>query len=316
MKQVKGRLLELAPVLLLVSFATFALVRVLPGDPARAFLGPQASQQEVALLRHQIGLDRPIISAYGHWLARAFHGDLGQSYQTGQSVVSALAQRLPVSIELMLLAQVLGLAVAVPVGVLTAYRAEGLVDRAWSGLSFATIALPSFVLGLLLIIVFPVKLNVLQISGFTHLTHSVGGNLESMTLPALTLALPQIAIYSRVLRGDMIATLREDHVTMAEAKGLPTWQILFRYALRPSSFSLITLAGLNVGQLMSGAVVVEFLFGLPGVGMLLVSSIFAHDLVMIQGVILFTVVVYVAINLGVDLLYAVLDPRTRHVAAA
>lgn len=316
MRQLKGRLIELVPVLLLVSFATFALVRILPGDPARAFLGPQASQQEVGLLRHQIGLDRPLFSSYGHWLGRALHGDLGQSYQTGQSVVSALAQRLPVSVELMLLAQVLALAVAVPVGVLTAHREDGLLDRAWAGFSFGTIAVPSFVLGLLLIIVFPVKLGVLQISGFTHLSHSVVGNLKSVILPVVTLALPQIAIYSRVLRADMMGTLQQDFVTMARAKGLTTRRVLFRYALPPSSLSLITLAGLNVGALMSGAVVVEYLFGLPGIGLLLVTSIFGHDLVMIQGIVLFTVAVYVGINLAVDLLYAVLDPRTRHVAAA
>jgi peptide/nickel transport system permease protein len=215
----------------------------------------------------------------------------------------------------MLVAQLFALALAIPIGVFTAYRSGGVVDRVWSGVAFGLIAVPGFVLGLLLIYLFPVKLGWFRISGFTRISESLSGNLESIVLPGLTLGLAQVAIYSRLLRSDMIATLQEDYVTIARAKGLPTRRVLFGHALRPSSFSLLTLAGLNVGQLISGAVLVEFLFGMPGLGLMFVEAILGRDLFMLQGAMLFIVVAYVLINLIVDALYAVLDPRIRHVAA-
>jgi len=299
----------------MVTFATFAMVRLLPGDPARSFLGPEAPEEQVELLREDIGLDQNVFVAYGEWLAGVAQGDLGESYRTGQSVTDALSQRIPVSFQLMVMAQLFALAVAIPIGVLTAYRAGGLFDRIWSGLAFGTIAVPGFVLGLLLIYIFPVTLGWFKISGFTRLTDDPIANLNTTILPALTLGLLQVAIYSRLLRSDMIATLQEDFVTIARAKGLGTRRVLLGHALRPSSFSLLTLAGLSVGQLISGAVLVEFLFGLPGVGLLMVNSILGRDLQMLQGAMLFIVVAYVFVNLLVDALYAVLDPRIRHTPA-
>jgi peptide/nickel transport system permease protein len=302
-------------VLFMVTFATFAMVRLLPGDPARSFLGPEAPEEQVELLRQDMGLDKNIFVAYGEWIADVAQGDLGESYRNGQSVTDALSQRIPVSFQLMVMAQVFALAVAIPIGVLTAYRAGGVFDRIWSGLAFGTIAVPGFVLGLLLIYVFPVTLGWFKISGFTRFTDDPIGNLNTTILPALTLGLLQVAIYSRLLRSDMIGTLQEDFVTIARAKGLSTRRVLLGHALRPSSFSLLTLAGLNVGQLISGAVLVEFLFGLPGVGLLMVNSILGRDLQMLQGAMLFIVVAYVLLNLLVDALYAVLDPRIRHTPA-
>jgi len=315
MHTLRSRALRLIPVLLIVTFVTFAMVRLLPGDPARGFLGAEAPQEQVDLLREEMGLNQNVFVAYFEWLGDVLRGDLGESYRTGQSVTEALSQRIPVSFELMLVAQVFALVVAIPIGVVTAYRSGGVTDRVWSGAAFALIAVPGFVLGLLLIYLFPVKLGLFRISGFTRLSESVTGNISSIILPALTLALAQVAIYSRLLRSDMISTLQEDYVTIARAKGLPTRRVLFGHALRPSSFSLLTLAGLNVGQLISGAVLVEFLFGLPGLGLMFVESILGRDLFMLQGAMLFIVVAYVVINLFVDILYTVLDPRIRHVAA-
>jgi peptide/nickel transport system permease protein len=311
----RTKLLRLIPVLIIVTFATFAMVRLLPGDPARAFLGPEAPDEQVERVRQDMGLDQNVFVGYATWLGNVITGDLGESYRTGQPVTEALRQRFPVSLELMVLAQMFALAVAIPLGVVTAYRAGGVIDRAWSGFAFATIAVPGFVLGLLLIYVFPVRLGVLQISGFTRLTEDVVGNLQSLVLPAVTLGLLQVAVYSRLLRSDMIATLQEDFVLVARAKGLSTWRVLTGHALRPSSFSLLTLAGMNVGQLLSGAVVVEYLFALPGVGSLMVDSIQSRDLMMLQGAMLFLVVGYVVVNLTVDAVYAALDPRVRHVPA-
>jgi peptide/nickel transport system permease protein len=315
-RSLRSKLLRLLPVLLIVTFAAFSMVRLLPGDPARSFLGPEAPEEQVSLLREEMGLDQNIVVGYIGWLGDVLTGDLGESYRTGQRVTEALGERFPVSLELMVLAQLFALAIAIPVGVLTAQRAGGAFDRVWSGFAFGTIAVPGFVLGLLLIYLFPVRLGVLQISGYTRLTDDVAGNLGSLVLPAATLGLLQVAIYSRVLRSDMIATLQEDFVAMARAKGLPTRRILLGHALRPSSFSLLTLAGLNIGQLLSGAVVVEFLFGLPGIGMLMIDSILSRDLMMLQGAMLLIVVGYVLVNAAVDALYSVLDPRIRQVRHA
>ena len=315
MRSFRSKLFRLLPVLLMVTFATFAMVRLLPGDPARSFLGPEAPKEQVELLREEMGLNKNVFIAYGEWVASVAQVDLGESYRTDQAVTEALRERLPVSFQLMVMAQVFALVVSIPLGVLTAYRAGGFVDRLWSGLAFGTIAIPGFVLGLLLIYVFPVTLGWFRISGFTRLSDDLLGNLNSMILPALTLGLLQVAIYSRLLRSDMIDTLQQDFVTVARAKGLSTRRILLGHALRPSSFSLLTLAGLNIGQMLSGAVVVEFLFGLPGVGSLMISSILGRDLLTLQGAMLFIVVSYVLLNLLVDALYMKLDPRIRHTPA-
>jgi peptide/nickel transport system permease protein len=306
---------RLVPVLLLVSFATFSMVRLLPGDPARSFLGPEAPQDQVDLLRKEMKLDKPITTAYVQWMGKAVTGDLGQSFRTNISVVDTLKQRLPVSVELMVLAQLFALLFAIPIGVYTAYRAGGLFDRIWSAVAFGFVAVPGFILGLFLIYLIPVRFGWLQISGFTPLGDSITGNLQSLVLPSLTLGFVIVAVYSRLLRSDMIATLQEDYVAMAKAKGMPTRRILFTHALRPSSFSLVTLAGLNIGQLISGAVLVEFLFSLPGIGLLMMDSILSKDLFVLQGTVLFIVVSYVVINVLVDLLYAMLDPRIRVSAA-
>lgn len=315
MRSLRSKLFRLIPVLFIVTFATFSMVRLLPGDPARSFLGPEAPQEQVDRLRADMGLETNIVVGYVEWLGGVVTGDLGESYRTGQPVTEALSQRIPVSFQLMLMAQIFALLVAIPIGVITAYRAGGVFDRVWSGLAFATIAVPGFVLGLLLIYLFPVQLGLFRISGFTRFTEDPLGNLNSLVLPALTLALLQIAIYSRLLRSDMIATLQEDFVSIARAKGLSTRRILLGHALRPSSFSLLTLAGMNVGQLISGAVLIEFLFGLPGIGLLMINSILSRDLLMLQGAILFIVIVYVLLNLLVDAFYSVLDPRIRHTSA-
>jgi len=315
MRLLRQRFLRLLPVLLIVTFATFAMVRLLPGDPARAFLGPDAPQEQVEQLSKDMGLKDNVVVGYGKWIGKTVTGDLGASYRTGQDVSEALSQRFPVSLELMIFAQLFALILAIPIGVFTAYRAGGVIDRLWSASAFAIMAVPAFVLGLLLIYIFPVKLDWLQISGFTRLTEDLVGNIRSLILPGITLGLLQVAIYSRILRSDMIATLQEDYVMMARAKGLSTRRILLGHALRPSSFSLLTLAGLNIGQLLSGAVIVEYMFSLPGVGLLMVESIAAKELMMLQGAILVIVVGYVIINLLVDVLYSVLDPRIRQAGA-
>ena len=314
MQYFKSRVVRLLAVLFLVTFVTYAMVRILPGDPARSFLGFDAPQAQVDGLRERMGLNENVVSGYAHWVADVVRGDLGESYRTDQSVAEALKQRFPVSLELMIMAQLFALGVAIPVGVITAHRPGGVFDRIWSAFAFSMIAIPGFVLGLVLIYLFPVILGWLQVSGFTPFSEDPLANIKSLVLPTLTLGLLQLAVYSRILRSDMISTLQEDFVTMARAKGLRTRRILIGHALRPSSFSLLTVAALNVGQLISGAVVVEILFGLPGIGSLMVNAITGRDLVVLQGAMLFIVFAYVVVNLLADGLYSVLDPRVRHQA--
>jgi peptide/nickel transport system permease protein len=227
----------------------------------------------------------------------------------------AIMDRLPVTLELTLLSMFMALAIAIPLGVLSAYRVGSRFDRAVTGVTFGLLALPNFIFALVLILVLAVQFNVFPATGWTPLSDGLFDNLRSAFLPALTLAVGNIAVFTRLLRTDMIATLQEDHVTLARAKGLPTRRILFRHALRPSSFSLLTVAGLQVGALLSGTVIVETIFGLPGVGRLLLDSINARDLLTVQGVVLLLAVSFVLINFVVDLLYTVLDPRIRSGAA-
>ena len=311
----KGLLQKVIPViatLIAVSFLTFLLTDLLPGDPAEQILGPEGSTPEaLARVRSDLRLDDPLPVRYVTWVVDAMQGDLGRSYRTGQEVTTAIRERLPVTLEVGGLALLFALAGAVPLGMFSAYRAGGPADRGITGASFALLAIPSFMMAILLILVFAVGLGALPATGWVRITDDLGANLRGALLPALSLAIGELAVYTRLLRSDMISTLQEDYVVLAKAKGMPTLWILLRHALRPSSFSLLTIVGLQIGAIMSGSVVVETLFALPGVGRLLVDSIFQRDLVTVQGIALVVAVSYVAVNFIVDLLYSYLDPRIR-----
>jgi peptide/nickel transport system permease protein len=317
MLAVLRKLLVLAGTVVAVSFLTFSLTSLLPGDPAVQILGPEAATPEaLEQVRADLRLDDPLPVRYVRWLGDAATGDLGQSYRTGQEVRDAIVERLPVTLEIGGLAILLALAGAIPLGMLSAYRAGGPSDRTITGASFTLLATPSFIMAILLILVFAESLGWLPATGWVRPSESLIGNLRAALLPALSIAAAELAVYTRLLRSDMIATLQEDYIALARAKGMPTTWILLRHALRPSSFSLLTVVGLQVGTLMSGAVVVETLFALPGVGRLLVDSILQRDLLMVQGVTLVVAVSYVTINFLVDLAYTYLDPRIRRGRAA
>lgn len=312
MRSVLRRLPALVATLVAVSFLTFLLTSLLPGDPAVAILGPQgATPEAVARVRADLRLDDPLPVRYVRWVGDAVTGDLGRSYRTGQEVRSAIGERLPTTLEVGGLAIAFALLGAIPLGMVSAYRAGGPVDRAVTGTSFALLAVPSFMMAILLILVFAEGFGVLPATGWVRVSDDVAENLKGAVLPALSIAIGELAVYTRLLRSDMIATLQEDYIALARAKGMPTPWILLRHALRPSSFSLLTVVGLQVGAIMSGSVLVETLFALPGVGRLLVDSIFQRDLVMVQGIALVVAVTYVAVNFAVDLLYSYLDPRIR-----
>ncbi|HEY8527171.1 MAG TPA: ABC transporter permease [Acidimicrobiales bacterium] len=306
------KLLSLIPVLLAVSFLTFLMLSLLPGCVECQIVGPDnATPEALAAVRDDLGLDDPLPVRYAGWLGDAVTGDLGRSYISRQEVTDAIAERLPVTAEIVVLSMAMALAISIPLGMVTSYRAGGVFDRVTTGATFGMLAVPSFMMALLLIYLFAEQLGWFPATGWTYLTENPVDNLRSAFMPALSLALVNVAVFTRLLRSDMIATLQEDHVMLAKAKGLPTWRILTRHALRPSSFSLLTVSALTVGNLLGGAVIVEQLFALPGIGRLLFDAIFRRDLMVVQGVVLVITTGFVVINGLVDILYSVLDPRIR-----
>ena len=316
MRAVVGKVLYLIPVLFAVTALSFMLLKLLPGDPAVNILGASATPEAVETLHRQLGLDKPLIEQYGTFVNNALHGDLGRSYQNNQPTVEALRQRLPVTLELLLMSQFLALVLAVPIAIRAATRPDGLLDRISTGVSFGFLALPPYIVGVVLVLLFAVQFHIFPATGYTPLTQNPFENVRSLILPSVTLALAEIATYLRLLRADMITTLQEDFIMMARAKGMSPRRILWRHALRPSSFSLVTVAGLNFGRLIGGTFIVEILFALPGIGELTVQSIFSTDYLVVQGTVLLVAVGYVLVNFLVDLLYVIIDPRVRHAASS
>jgi peptide/nickel transport system permease protein len=309
---VARRLLYLVPVLVAVSLLTFLIASLLPGDLAYVILGDQATPDKVAALRHDMGLDQPIWWRYLSWLGHVLEGDFGRSFRTGQTVLQAVSERLPVSLELMFLAELGALAIGIPLAIACAVRNGSAFDRFMTGSAFSMLSVPAFLSAILLIYLFAVELRWLPATGYVPFEEDPLGNLRCFVLPALTLALGEWPVLMRVLRSDMIATLQEDYIAMARAKGLKPSRILLVHALKPSSLTLITVTGINIGRLIGGTVIVESIFALPGIGRLLLGAIYTRDLIILQGVVLFVACGYVLMNFIVDMLYAVLDPRIRH----
>jgi peptide/nickel transport system permease protein len=306
------KLLYLFPVILAVTALTFLISNLLPGDLAIAMLGDQATPEAVAALHQKLGLDLPLWQRYFQWLGAVLEGDLGFSIRTGETVLHAIAGRLPVSLELLVIAELGGLLIGVPLAILCAVRPGSPFDRAVCGIAFGILSVPPFMLAILLIFIFALRLGVLPATAYVPLSQDVLGNLRAMVLPGATLALLEWPTIMRVLRSDMISTLQEDYIAMARAKGLTSRRIVLVHALKPSSLTLVTVIGLNIGRLIGGAVVTESIFALPGVGRLLVESIYLRDFIILQGGVLLVAIGFVLVNFFVDLLYAALDPRIRH----
>jgi peptide/nickel transport system permease protein len=303
--------LHLALVVFGVSAITFLMVDLLPGDVSYRIAGEAGTAEDVRAIREELGLDRNIAVRYAAWMADAFRGDLGVSHLTGEPVAEAILARLPVTLELMIVAQCIALFLSVPAGLYSGYRPRSGADRFLGSAAFALMSIPVFVMALVLIFLFAVKLRWFPATGYVPLSDGLSANLRSVLLPALSIALVEWVPLMRVLRSDLIATLREDFILMARSKGLSTRTILFRHALRPSLFTLITIFGIQIGHLIGGTVIVETIFALPGIGRLLIGAIFNRDFIMVQGCVLFITVAYVAVNILVDLSYVLLDPRLR-----
>jgi peptide/nickel transport system permease protein len=324
--------LQIIPVLLGVSIVVFFMVRAIPGDPAQIMLGQQANQEQVQQVRENMGLDKPIFVQYGLFLKDAIRGDLGDSIVTGRPVTTELMVRLPATFELVAFAMLIAILVGVPVGVISAVRQYSLLDKTTSVLALTGISMPIFWLAMILVVIFGVNLELLPFpgrldptSGITAITGLVlvdslltlnfagfWDGLLHLIMPALALGTIPMAVIMRMTRSSMLEVMHEDYVRTARAKGVVPWRVVSKHALRNAMLPTITVIGLQVGLLMGGAIITETIFSWPGIGLYAYNSISTRDYASIQGVVLYGALLFVLVNLIVDVLYAILDPRVRY----
>jgi peptide/nickel transport system permease protein len=324
--------LQIIPVLLGVSIVVFFMVRAIPGDPAQIMLGQQATQEQVQQIRENMGLDKPIFVQYGLFLKDALRGDLGDSIVTGRPVTTELLTRLPATLELTAFAMLIAILVGIPVGVISAVRQYSLLDKTTSVLALTGISMPIFWLAMILVVIFGVNLELLPFPGrldpTTGITAITGlvlvdslltlnfagfwDGLLHLIMPALALATIPMAVIMRMTRSSMLEVMNEDYVRTARAKGVVPWRVVFKHALRNAMLPTITVIGLQTGLLMGGAIITETIFSWPGIGLYTYNSISSRDYASIQGVVLYAALLFVLINLLVDILYAILDPRVRY----
>ena len=306
------RLGATVPVLLLVTAGVFSLLHLTPGDPIDAMMAESQDATARAALRAELGLDRPIAVQYAAWIGRLLRGDLGRSIRNGEPVIENVGRRLRPSLQLAMLAMAISLLVAFPLGLLSAYRRRTAVDRASTTFALFGICMPNFLLALLLIFLFGVTLRWLPISGYVDPLEEPWDGMRSLILPAVTLGLALGAVVTRTLRSSLLEALGEDYVRTARAKGLAEWKIMRRHVLKNALLPVVTVLGLQLGTLIGGAVITEYVFALPGVGRLVVDAVFARDYPLVQGVVLLIALGFIACNLLVDLLYGWIDPRIRY----
>ena len=306
------RLAATVPVLLLVTAGVFALLHLTPGDPIDAMMAESMDAEAKASLRKELGLDRPIHEQYAAWMRRLLRGDLGRSIRNGEPVIENVSRRIRPSLELALLAMAVSLLIAFPVGIVSAARRNTAVDRAGTSFALFGICMPNFLLALLLIFLFGVTLRWLPISGYTDPVEEPLNGLRSLLLPAVTLGLALAAVITRTLRSSMLEALGEDYVRTARAKGLSEWRVIRGHVLKNALIPVVTVLGLQLGTLIGGAVITEYVLALPGVGRLVVEAVFARDYPLVQGVILLIALGFILSNLLVDLLYGWIDPRIRY----
>ncbi|HMH53412.1 MAG TPA: nickel ABC transporter permease [Candidatus Acidoferrum sp.] len=305
------RLAATVPVLLLVTSGVFALLHLTPGDPIDTMMAESADPAVKAHLRRELGLDQPIYVQYVRWMSRVVRGDLGRSIRNGEPVIENVSRRIRPSLQLALLAMTVSVLVAFPLGILSAVRRNTAADRAGTTFALFGICMPNFLLALLLIFVFGVTLRWLPISGYVDPLEEGWDGLRSLVLPACTLGLALAAVITRTLRSSLLEALGEDYVRTARAKGLSESGVIVGHVLKNAMIPVVTVLGLQLGTLIGGAVITEYVFALPGVGRLVVDAVFARDYPLVQGVILLIAVAFIACNLIVDLLYGWLDPRIR-----
>ncbi|MFN9096397.1 MAG: ABC transporter permease [Alphaproteobacteria bacterium] len=306
------RLLSAIPVLFIVSLISFGLMRLIPGDPAASIAGPSATPAQIEQLRRDLGLDEPLLLQLLHYYQGLLQGDFGKSLLLGKGVLAATMERLPVTIGLSLYALVLTLLIGVASGIIAALRQNTWVDQVAMMIAMLGISIPNFFLGLLMIIFFAVQLGWLPSGGYVPFSQDPIGWLRSTTMPAISLALLQAGLLARITRSGMLEVLRQDYVRTARAKGLPERQVILKHALANALIPIVTVVGIIISLLLSGAVVTEALFSLPGMGQLLTQAVLSRDYPMVQGGLLLVTTFLVVVNILVDILYALIDPRVRY----
>ena len=313
-KYLLRRLAYFIPVIFLVSVVVFSITMLMPGDPAMAFLGDAMGQDKAAYaaMRAELGLDRPIAVQYASWLGRAVRGDFGRSVRTREPVVEGVRARLPVTLQLTAMALVFALVVAVPVGIVSATRPNSWLDTIGTVVAIGVVAIPEFWLGILLIYLFAVSLHWLPSSGYVPLAMGLWPSVSSMLMPAVALGTTVTAVTMRQVRASLLEVLRQEYVVVARAKGLSEPRVVRVHAVKNALIPVVTIVGLQIGRLVGGAVVVETIFALPGMGRLAADSIFFRDFPMLQGVVLVMATSVLLFNLLTDVLYAYLDPRIRY----
>jgi peptide/nickel transport system permease protein len=313
------RIAAVLPVLLVVSLVVFLILRLTPGDPAAAIAGNNATNEDIAKIRTQLGLDSSIPVQYGIWMGRVLQGDLGYSFYLSKPVTELIAQRIEPTLALALGTVILAVLIAVPLGTLAAWRLGGWLDRLLSGFSVAGFSIPVFVIGYLLIYLFAIRLEWLPVQGYKSLLSSPGSVgagpwawMRQLILPWLTLAMIYVALIARVTRASVSEALTEDYIRTARAKGLSERAVLLRHALANAAVPIVTVIGIGIALLIGGVVVTETVFAIPGLGSLTVDAVLNRDFPVIQGLVLLFSVCYVMVNLLVDLSYLFLDPRIRY----
>ncbi|MBV8921250.1 ABC transporter permease [Bradyrhizobium sp.] len=306
------RLLQTIPVMLVVAVFIFLMLRLTPSDPAAIIAGDNATAEQVAQIRSQLGLDQPMLQQFVIWIGKVLHGDFGESFFFKKTVAELIGERIEPTLSLAFFTIVIAVLVAVPLGVLAAHRQGSWVDRLVMGFSVLGFSVPTFVVGYLLIYVFAVWLNWLPVQGYQHISDGIWGWAQRLILPALTLSVIYIALIARMTRASVLEVLSEDYIRTARAKGQIERRVLFRHALRNAAVPIVTVIGLGIALLIGGVVVTESLYTIPGLGRLTVDAVLARDYPTIQAVILLFSFTYVMINLAVDLTYTLLDPRIRY----
>lgn len=305
------RLVMLVGIVLVISVGAFYLIHLLPGDPAVVILGTGDSPQNRAILFKELGLNKPLWEQYFIWMRNVLHGNLGTSFISQTSVASTIRAALPIDVELIILSQILAFGAAIPAAMRSARRPDGPLDRLLGATSFTMLSIPPFIIIVLLVLLVAIKLQIPHTgpSSYVSLTSDWIGNLESLALPAFTLAIGSFVVYYRVLRSDLIATLQEEFITLARSKGLSSRRIMWRHAFRPSSVALLGTAGVNIGGLLAGGFVVQFLLAIPGLGYTLISAIAQSDYLLVQGIVLVVSVGVIVINFFFDFVINLVDPR-------
>ena len=303
------RILSLIPVLFVVSCVVFLVVYLIPGGPATALLGMEATPEQIEALNTELGFNRPFFVQYADWFAGIFRGDWGESYFLHQSVLDAIAEYFKPTLSLAILAQLIALALSVPLGIVAAYRRGTVLDVAAVSVSLLGAALPGFLLSMFLMLFFGVYHQWFPVAGYASLTEGLGEHLKYLFVPALSLGIVQAAYITRMTRSSLLETLYKNYIRAARAKGLKEAKVVLRYALKNAAPAILTAVGQSFGSLITGTIVTETLLNIPGIGMLTIGSINRRDVFVIQGVVLFVTLLYVLVNLLVDIMYGFVDPR-------